>query len=167
MSFVVSFFCSGIFSTWNLKCSFDPIFQDYHLETRYKVETPSALKKKNKEALWQSQALTIGRSLGLSLVWTSCGNKQKALRGYHLYKYVWKLAIRKKLHAEQEPDNSVDKFAMKVLKTNEAVAHVPPEYLLIFWYFIASASDWLEMFSCSSKAKINCLKELLKSKIRW
>ena len=27
----------------------------------------------------------------------------------------------KKLHAEQEPDNAVDKFAMKVVKDNETV----------------------------------------------
>ena len=33
-----------------------------------------------------------------------------------MYKDVWKPAIGKKLHAEQEPDNAVDKFAMKVVK---------------------------------------------------
>ena len=32
---------------------------------------------------------------------------------------VWKPAIGEKLHAEQEPDNTVDKFAMKVVKNNE------------------------------------------------
>ena len=36
-----------------------------------------------------------------------------------MYKDVWKPAIGKKLHAEQEPDNAVDKFAMKVVKNNE------------------------------------------------
>ena len=36
-----------------------------------------------------------------------------------MYKDVWKPAISKKLHAEQEPDNAVDKFAMKVVKNNE------------------------------------------------
>ena len=39
-----------------------------------------------------------------------------AVQGYHMYKDVWKPAIGKKLHAEQEPDNAVDKFAMKVVK---------------------------------------------------
>ena len=32
-----------------------------------------------------------------------------------MYKDVWKPAIGEKLHAEQEPDNAVDKFAMKVV----------------------------------------------------
>ena len=34
MSFVVSSFSLE----FNLKCSFDPIFQDYHIKTRHKVE---------------------------------------------------------------------------------------------------------------------------------
>ena len=34
------------------------------------------------------------------------------------YKDVWKPAIGEKLHAEQEPDNAVDKFAMKAVKNN-------------------------------------------------
>ena len=33
-----------------------------------------------------------------------------------VYKDVWKPVIGEKLHAEQEPDNAVDKFAMKVVK---------------------------------------------------
>ena len=88
-----TFFFIEIFTIFNIKCSFDPIFQDYHLKTRFKVEIPSALKKTNEEVLWQSQALNVGRSLGLSLALTSCGHKQKALRGYHLDKYAWKPAL--------------------------------------------------------------------------
>ena len=34
-------------------------------------------------------------------------------------KDVWKPAIGEKLHVEQEPDNAVDKFAMKVVKYNK------------------------------------------------
>ena len=34
-----------------LKCSFDPIFQDYHLETRHKVEICSALNTQTKTCL--------------------------------------------------------------------------------------------------------------------
>ena len=68
--------------------------------------------------------------------WPSSGHKKKALRGYHVYKVVLKATIGKKLHAEQEPDNAVDKFAMKVVKINETVGHLPHEYLRILWYFI-------------------------------
>ena len=42
-----------------------------------------------------------------------------AVQGYHVYKDVWKPAVGKKLHAKQEPDNAVDKFAMKVVKNNK------------------------------------------------
>ena len=34
-------------------------------------------------------------------------------------KDVWKPALGEKLHGEQESDNAVDKFAMKVVKNNE------------------------------------------------
>ena len=102
------------------------------------------------------------RSLGLSLAWKSCRHTQKAFRGYNLYKYVWKPAIGLKLHAEQEPDNSVDEVAMKVVKNNETVGHLPREYSRILWYNLhctwrkdTRGSDWLQTFSCSSKAKIN------------
>ena len=111
-----------------------------------------------------------------------------AVRGYHVYKDVWKPAIGEKLHAEQEPDNAVDKFAMKVVKNNETVGHLPREDSRILWYFIARGGKicvevtgrrrhckqlcggmeipCMLVFSCSSKAKINRLKELLESKIR-
>ena len=37
----------------------------------------------------------------------------------YVYKDVWKPAIGEKLHSEQERDNVVDKFAMKVVKNSE------------------------------------------------
>ena len=43
MSFVVPSFSLE----FNLKCSFDPIFQDYHFETRHKVEA-FGIEKTNK-----------------------------------------------------------------------------------------------------------------------
>ena len=61
-----------------------------------------------------SQALNVGRSLGQGLAIVD-----SAVWGYHVYKDVWKPAIGEKLHAEQEPDNAVDKFAMKVVKNNK------------------------------------------------
>ena len=106
----------------------------------------------------------------------------------HVYKDVWKPAIGQKIHAEQELDNAVDKFAEKVVKDNETVGHLPREYSRILWYFIARGRKicvevtgrrrhckqlcgGMEIpcrlvFICSSKAKINRLKELLQSKIR-
>ena len=91
--------------------------------------------------------------------------------------------IGEKIHAEQELDNAVDKFAEKVVKDNETVSDLQR----ILWYFMARGGKiWVEVtgrrrhckqlcrgmeipywlvFICSSKAKINRLKELLESKI--
>jgi len=48
-----------------------------------------------------------------------------AVRGYHLYQYVWKPAAGEKLHAEQEFNKAMDKFAVRVIKNNETVGHLP------------------------------------------
>ena len=61
-----------------------------------------------------NQALNVGSSLGQGLAIID-----SAVRGYHVFKDVWKPAIGEKLCAEQEPDNPVDKFAMKVVKNNK------------------------------------------------
>ena len=61
-----------------------------------------------------NQALNVGSSLGQGLAIID-----SAVQGYHVFKDVWKPAIGEKLCAEQEPDNAVDKFAMKVVKNNE------------------------------------------------
>ena len=110
-----------------------------------------------------------------------------AVRGYHVYNVVWKPTIGKKLQADQELGNEADKFAVKVVKNNEIVGHLPRKYSRTLWYFIARGGKiCLEVtgrrrhckelcggmeiscrlvFSCSSKVKINRLKELLESKI--
>ena len=111
-----------------------------------------------------------------------------AVRGYPVYKVVWKPTIGEKLQADQELGNEADKFAMKVVKNNEIVCHLPSEYSRTLWYFIAhggkicvevtgSRHHYKQLcggmeipcrlvFSRLSKVKINCLKELLESKIR-
>ena len=84
--------------------------------------------------------------------------------------------------------NEADKFAMKVVKTNEIVGNLPGKYSRTLWYFIARGGKiCMEVTGCkchckqlcggteipcrsvfcsSSKVKINRLKELLESKIR-
>ena len=42
-----------------------------------------------------------------------------AVRGYHVYKVVWKPTIGEKLQADQELSNEADKFAVKVVKTTK------------------------------------------------
>ena len=60
-----------------------------------------------------------------------------AVRGYHVCQDVWNPTAGEKLHAEQEFDNLMDKFAVKVTKNNVMVGHLPREYLRISWYFLA------------------------------
>jgi len=42
-------------------------------------------------------------------------------------------AIGEILHAGQELDNAVDKFAVKVIQKNETDGHLPCEYSQILW----------------------------------
>ena len=52
-------------------------------------------------------------------------------------KVLWKPTIGEKLQADQGFGNEADKFAVKVVKNNEIVSHLPREYLRTLWYFIA------------------------------
>ena len=67
MSFVVPSFSLE----FNLKCSFDPIFQDYHIETRHKVEA-FGIEKTNKLSFkcWEQSGpepgLAIGHRVGIN-----------------------------------------------------------------------------------------------------
>ena len=130
-----------------------------------------------------SQALNVGHSLGV--LWEiyfrlSCS-------GYPVYEVVWKPTIGEKLQADQEVGNEAGKFAMKVVKNNKIVGHLPREYSQTLRNFIARGAKLCVevtgcrrcckqlcvgmeipcrlVFHCSSKVKINCLNEFLESKI--
>ena len=51
-----------------------------------------------------------------------------AVRGYHVYKDVWKPTIGEKLQADQELGNEANKFAVKVVKNNEIAGNLIREY---------------------------------------
>ena len=111
-----------------------------------------------------------------------------AVRGYHVYKDVWKPLIGKKLVAKREFNNPMDKHAVKVVKDNETVGHLPREFSRITWYFLARSGEisvevigcrrhckqlcgGMEIpcqleFNCSNKAQMKRVKELLVSKIQ-
>jgi len=118
-----------------------------------------------------------------------------AVRGYHVYQDVWKPAAGENLNAEQDINNLMDKFAVKVMKNNKMVGHLPHEYSGISWYFLAHGGKIgvevshrrrhckqlcgeMEIpcrlvFSLSGTVKLNCLKELiyagerLKTQYKW
>jgi len=88
-----------------------------------------------------------------------------------------KPAIGEILHAGQELDNAVDTFAVKVVKKKNSRSFT----VRVLAYFVAIAHGGKNygkhlcagmeipcrlVFSCSSRVKINRLKELLESKIR-
>ena len=105
-----------------------------------------------------------------------------AVWGYYVYQDVWKPAAG---------ENLMDKFAVKVTKNSETVGRLPRDYSRISscWYFLAHGRKicvevtgrrhnckqicgGMEIqcrlvFSCSSKVKLNRLKELLENKIHW
>ena len=53
-----------------------------------------------------------------------------AVRGYHVYKDVWKPSFGEKLVARREFNNPIDKHAVKVVKDDETVGHLPREFFL-------------------------------------
>ena len=64
-----------------------------------------------------------------------------AIRWYHFYQYVWKAAAGEKLHAEQEFDSPMDKFAVKVKKKKKMKSLAicltsTHEYLGIFLHMV-------------------------------
>ena len=49
--------------------------------------------------------------------------------GHHVYKEVWSPFIGESLNTQMELDNVHDKYAIKVLKNQAVVGHVPREIL--------------------------------------
>ena len=110
-----------------------------------------------------------------------------AVRGYHIYKDIWEPSVGEKLIAHREFGNQFDKSAIKVLNGEQTVGHLPRECSRIVWHFLAhGGSITLEVtgcrphckqlrggmeipccvrFSCSRKATINRLKDLLNKKV--
>ena len=108
-----------------------------------------------------------------------------AVRGYHVYKDISKPSIGDKLACDREFNNCFDKFAVKVVTKGETVGHLPREFLKRAWYFLARGGSisvevtgcrqrckqlcggmeipCVVTFSCSRKATLNRLKDLLKT----
>ena len=58
-----------------------------------------------------------------------------AVRGYHVYQDVFTPSIQEKLVAKL--NNTMDKQAVKVVKGDETVGHLPRKFSRIVWYFLA------------------------------
>ena len=55
--------------------------------------------------------------------------RAKAFAGYHVYKCGWELYVNEKIQCEREPNNTHDKYSVKIVKSKyTTVGHVPIAY---------------------------------------
>ena len=72
-----------------------------------------------------------------------------AVCGYHVYQDLLSHQLEKKLVAKREFNNTMDKHAVKVVKGNENVGHLPREFSRILWYFLARSGEIsVEVIGC-------------------
>ena len=64
-----------------------------------------------------------------------------AVRGYHVFQDLFKPSIGEKLVGKQEFNNTIDKHAMKVVKGDQLVGHLPRKFSQIVWYFLARSGE--------------------------
>ena len=62
---------------------------------------------------------------------------ESCVRGYHIYKDIWTSVIGEDLLCEREPFNSVDRYAVAVLKDDIVVGHIPKNISRIRSMFLA------------------------------
>ena len=62
--------------------------------------------------------------------------KNSAVRGFHVYKDIWKPQVSEVLDCKREFNNPEDKFAVGVTKDDTTVGHVPREFSKVTWNFI-------------------------------
>ena len=88
-----------------------------------------------------SQALNVGRSLGQSWAFEHEEIFNSAVRGYHVYKVVWKPTIGKKLQADQICRES----GQKQRNSREFTSQVLANFVVFYrtWRRDMRGSDWL------------------------
>ena len=55
---------------------------------------------------------------------------------YHVYKEIWDASIDKKLLCAREPGNPCDAFAVAVVKSDQAIGHVPLKISSVYFLFL-------------------------------
>ena len=64
-----------------------------------------------------------------------------AVRGYHVFQDLFKPSIGEKLVGKREFNNTIDKNAVKVVKGDQPVGHLPRKFSRIMWYFLAHSGE--------------------------
>ena len=67
------------------------------------------------------------------------------VKGYHVYKNIWKPTVNEELETEMEPDNVIDIFAVCVRKNTSTVGHLPlgknVKFAKMIFYFLRADQD--------------------------
>ena len=67
------------------------------------------------------------------------------VKGYHVYKNIWKPTVNEELETEMEPDNVMDKYAVCVKKNTFIVGHLPlsknGKFAKMIFYFLRADQD--------------------------
>ena len=51
--------------------------------------------------------------------------RERCIRGYHIYVHIWETAVGEVLDCRRKPDNANDSYAMAVVKSDMIVGHLP------------------------------------------
>ena len=60
---------------------------------------------------------------------------------YHLFQDLFKPSFREKLVAKREFNSTIDKHAVKVVKDDETIGHLPHKFSQIVWNFLACIGE--------------------------
>ena len=67
------------------------------------------------------------------------------VKGYHVYKNIWKPPVNEELETKMEPDNVMDKYAVCVKKNISIVGHLPlgknKKFAKMTFYFLRADQD--------------------------
>ena len=63
------------------------------------------------------------------------------ITGHHVYKELWTPTLNEELTCEDELHNLHDRNAVKVVKGNEIVGHVPRNYSRVFTYVLFAGGN--------------------------
>ena len=58
------------------------------------------------------------------------------IRGFHVYKDIWKPKIDEVLQCQRDIANQKDKHAVSVLNRGRVVGHIPREHAKVFSFFL-------------------------------
>ena len=58
------------------------------------------------------------------------------IRGLHAHEHIWQPRVGEVLILKREPENSHDKFAVAVVKSDSVVGHVPYEIASVISHFL-------------------------------